>query len=182
MSETNEERAAATAAKARGNSSAPAAEGLDRVRDILFGAQVRDQEERLTQLEDSLRTQFRRELSSMERQLESELGEARERLAAEARERTTGFEGLSTNLDALGESLKQSMQRLSLDVEKRQKALQEDLVQRTERLQEQLERNRITFEKALAEGLADLEERKADRGAIAGLLSEVAQQLQGVEK
>ena len=73
----------------------PQPESLDKVRDILFGSQMRSvesrlqgMEERMRQEQDSMRADFKRQVESLDALIRSEVQGLTERLSAERTRRT----------------------------------------------------------------------------------------------
>jgi hypothetical protein len=156
-------------------------QGIDKVREILFGAQLRDTEARLTRLEESLRSQLRSEISSIERKLETELDALRQQIDTHARERNVGDGELGKRLDDVGKTLAEQLEALGTKLERSQDALRSESVERGKKLEGDVARLEKQLADAFERGFADLDGRKADRGALSALLAELAAQLRDSE-
>jgi hypothetical protein len=150
-------------------------ESLDKVRDILFGgqmraveSQLRGLEERLRQENEALRADLARQTESLDAFIRSEVQILNERLAAERSKRTE-------ELKSLAAEIKEAIRAL----EKRHVDLEEsaNLADATIRDQLMLMGEQLTAE--LARSHQALDSAKTDRTALAGLLTDVAARLGG---
>lgn len=148
-------------------------ESLDKVRDILFGGQMRavesrlqGMEERFQQEHESLRSDFARQVESLDALIRSEVQTLNDRLAAERAKRTE-------ELKALAAEIKEAIRAL----EKRHVRLEEsaNLADATLRDQLLLMGEQLTSE--LARSHQALDSAKTDRTALAGLLTDMAARL-----
>jgi hypothetical protein len=162
----------------------PGAGNLDKVRDILFGGQMRDYERRFQRLDErlaqetaELREEVRRRLSALEqfvkqetesladriRLEQEERADATKELSREARESAKAFEKKSGQLDdQIGKVQRESRQQI-LDLQQR---VSDDL---GARIQDVLAR--------LSRESAELRADKTDRATLAALLTEMAMRL-----
>jgi len=146
-------------------------ESLDKVRDILFGSQMRAVEGRLQGLEERLRGEhealkadFGRQLESLDALIRGEAKALGERLAAERSKRTE-------ELKSLAAELKEAIRAL----EKRHVKLEETTNMADAGLRDQL----LMQAKAAAAELAELRSSKTDSAALSTLLSELAARVGG---
>jgi hypothetical protein len=134
----------------------PQPESLDKVRDILFGGQMRAVESRLQGLEERLRQEnevlradFAKQSEALDAFIRSEVQILGERLAAERTRR-------GEELKSLAAEIKESVRSATLaDAELRDQLL------------------------LLSERLGALDSAKTDRAALAGLLTDMAARLTG---
>ena len=89
-----------------------AGNNLDKIRDILFGAQVRDHERRFTKLEAQLlaeaaqlRTDLKERFAALEQYIRHEVESVTARLKAEEQQRTNAVIHLTTEEHAAGNNL-----------------------------------------------------------------------------
>jgi LPS O-antigen subunit length determinant protein (WzzB/FepE family) len=157
---------------------------VDKIREILFGKQIRDYEARFTRLEESLakesislRETVQRRLDSLEIYVKKEFEAIEQRLRGEREERSEADRQTTRDLDEIAASLRRRIG----DVEDRgasaQRDLREQILVQSQQLRDEI---RTKFEEAAA--LLDrqynlLHTAKADRAAIANLLSEMALRL-----
>ena len=142
----------------------PQPESLDKVRDILFGSQMRSvesrlqgMEERLRQEHESMRADFKRQVESLDAFIRSEVQGLTERLAAERTRRTE-------ELNALAAELKDTIRAL----ERRHVKLEEDASQADAALRDALSRSH-----------QELNYTKTDSTMLAALLNDLAARLGG---
>ena len=161
-------------------------ESLDKVRDILFGGQMRAVETRIHSLEErllreqqALRADFGRQVGELEAFARKELGDLLERLAAERSKR-------NEELKALGSELREAIR----GIEKRHAKLEEAAHQADATLRDQLLlqakatstdlgklSDRLSAE--LARSHQELKSTKTDSAALATLFSDLASRLGG---
>jgi hypothetical protein len=150
-------------------------ESLDKVRDILFGgqmraveSQLRGVEERLRQENEAIRADFSRQVESLDAFIRGEVQILNERLAAERTKR-------GEELKSLGAEIREAIRAL----EKRHVNLEEstNLADATFRDQLLLMGEQLTAE--LSRSHQALDSAKTDRTALAGLLTDMAARLGG---
>jgi len=183
MSSGKVERSTDDAAALTGGEGATPA-SLDKVRDILFGSQMRDVERRFARLEerlvkettdlkddvrrrlDTLEAYIRRENESLEGQIKSERGDrvdAHSGLSNELKETARGFERRATTIDE--------------QHSKGQRELRQQMLEQHQRLSDDLRQKVEEILGTLARTANELRTDKADRATIAALLTEVAMRL-----
>src|SRR5687767_14680602 len=146
-------------------------ESLDKVRDILFGGQMRAVESRLNAAEtrllqgqETVRADLSKQIAQLESTLQKEVQSLGERLAAERTRRTE-------DLKALEASFKEALRAL----EKRHSKLEEAAGMADAELREGLLQLTAEFTRAVQE----LRTQKSDTSAIAGLFADMASRLSG---
>ncbi len=163
-----------------------AAEGgnLDKIRDILFGAQSRDLEKRLTRLEErlakdtaDLRDDIKRRFDTLELYTRSEFEAIAGRLKAEQGERVSTVEGVNRALGDTARSLERQIAQLDEQSVKGQRDLREQILEQSKTLAEDIRRTSESLSAALERSVDTLGHDKADRTAVASLLSEMALRL-----
>ena len=155
---------------------------MDQVRDLLFGQEARAQRAEMDAMRTALSRQIERleakfteRLDRMSDQTSAELRALEESLAEEARARTATDDAVRSELAQTDAALAQSDARAQ-DAEE---ALRQALANEASALREALEAAMSAMSRSLAETKADLEDRKADRVAIAALLRGAADELAG---
>jgi DNA repair exonuclease SbcCD ATPase subunit len=157
---------------------------LDKVRDILFGNQMRDVERRFARLEerlaketadlkedlrkrlDTLEAYMRRESESLEGQIKAERADrvdAHASLANELKDNARAFERRSTSIDEQHSKGQRDLRQQMLEQHQR---LSDDLRQKVEEILATLSRT-----------AQELRTDKTDRATLAALLTEVAMRL-----
>jgi hypothetical protein len=146
---------------------------IDKIRDILFGSNMRDYEQRFSRLEEALKKESsdlrdttRRNLESLEAFVHKELAALEVRLHAEHDERS---EATSSILKKIGELENHEAQA--------KREIRNDLLQQSKELTDAI-RNKGEEVIALLERRSqELQHSKTDRAALAGLFNEVALRL-----
>jgi hypothetical protein len=171
-------------------SSEQGAANVDKIRDILFGSQIKNYEARFARLEDTLARETTELKDTMRRRFESVEGFFRKeaealagRLKAEKEERNEGLKSIARDLKSASDLLTKKVLELDNKTAEEQSGLRQELMQESRKLLEEI-RHKSDNLTALVERRADeLRDRKIDRATLASLLTEVAVQLSedGVE-
>jgi len=159
---------------------------VEKIRDILFGSQMRDYdrrfastEERLARESSNLREDLGRRLLATEQYLRAELETLTGSLRSEERERLPGVRDAMDAVAALNRELSDRVAALADHTAQQQRELRA-LLQETHRtLAEELVRRHEDVSDALRREALDLRGAKADRTAIAAMFAEFAQRLAG---
>ena len=170
------DRASRSCAGAPGN--------VDKIRDILFGTQMRDYESRFARLEETLiketmeiRETSRRRFDQLESYVRKEFETLQSRVKSERDERsdvdTQHARDLKDSTDLLSRRIRDLDDR-SAQVER---DLRNDLLQQARDLTEELRARHEDISTLLEKRFHELREGKTDRAALATLFSEVALRL-----
>jgi DNA repair exonuclease SbcCD ATPase subunit len=153
----------------------PQPESLDKVRDILFGTQMRAVESRLQGLEErlrreheALRADFSKQVESLDAFIRSEVQVLTDRLAAERAKRTEELKSLAAEIKETIRALEKRHVKLEESANMADAALRDQLLQLGERLSADLHRSH-----------QELGSAKTDRTALAALLNDMATRLTG---
>lgn len=159
-------------------------EGIDKVRDILFGAQVRQYEQKFKHLEDliqkeitNLRSETTKSAATLETYVKKEQEALSEQVKNEQSARTESVEELSDKLDRAIKNLEKKMGQLSEKVIAGQRDLQEQILQQSKSLMEEIRSQNSQVSSSLDESVNELRTDKMDRLSFANLLMEVAMRL-----
>ncbi len=181
MSETK--KVAVIPAESNGSAEQGAA-SVDKIRDILFGSQIKNYEARFARLEDALARETTELKETMSRRFESIEGFFRKeaeslsgRLKAEKEERAEALKDIARDLKASSDMLAKKILELDSKTAEEQSGLRQELMQESRKLAEEI-RHRSDSLTTLVERRADeLRDHKLDRAALASLLTEMALQL-----
>lgn len=161
-----------------------AEQNVDKIREILFGGQMRDYQRRFDALESTmttaaerLRQDFSGRIDGLESFVRRELELLGERLSGERRERTEEREKLGADIADNRRRLEESINRLDEQTAHEARSLRAALQEKSAELAELLQHNRDDFNSMLARQANSLEDRKVSREDLASLLSEVALRL-----
>lgn len=162
----------------------PAPESLDKVRDILFGGQMRAVETRLQGLEarllrnqDSLRADFARQVTSLEATLQKEVQGLGERLSAERSRRTEEVKALAAELKDLLKGLEKRHLKLEEASGMADADLREGILQHSKAVTQEIARLSDRLGAELHRSAAELRAEKLNIASLAGLFGEVAAKL-----
>lgn len=182
------ERTPDTLAPAEGDSALTedhaAGNNLDKIRDILFGAQVRDHERRFTKLEAQLlaeaaqlRTDLKERFAAMEQYIRHEVESVTGRLKAEEQQRTDAVSHLTAELHSLAGVLQQTASQLRTQSEQAHRELQDQLHHQATTLAGDFTQRHTALSATLDEAVRQLSHQKTDRASLATLFQELSQRL-----
>ena len=169
--------------------SAPAAEqagvgNVDKIRDILFGSQIREYDSRLTRLEETmvkenadLRDSMKKRLDSLENFVKKELESLQARLKSEREQRSEAAQQLSQELKGLGESLTRKIRELEDQGAEANRGVRQEILQQSNELSEEIRARHEETAAALELRVGELGASKTDRAALASMFTEVAMRL-----
>jgi predicted nucleic acid-binding Zn-ribbon protein len=170
-------------------SSEPPPESLDKVRDILFGGQMRAVESRLQGLEsrllqaqESLRTEFTKQLDALDGTVQKEVHALTERLGTERTKRTEELKGLGAELKEALKHLEQRHLKLEATSGTADAELREGILEHSKAVSAEISRlaERLTSE--LTRSVDELRAEKASLTALASLFSDMASRLNGAAR
>jgi DNA anti-recombination protein RmuC len=182
MKATQEQKAAVEAA-AGGDPLAGGA-SIDKVRDILFGVQMRDYDKRFARLEErllketaDLKDDVKKRLASLEQYVKQELEALGERLSAEHGERVDEAKDLGQQLRETSKAFEKKTASMDDQSAKAQRELRQQLLETQQRLTEEIQQRHHELLEALSRDAGELRDEKADRAALASLFTEMAMRL-----
>lgn len=177
------------AAEPQENGGAPAdatPESLDKVRDILFGGQMRAVETRLQGLEarllrgqESLRTEFTKQLAALDASLQKEAQILGERLQTERAKRSDELKSLSAELKEALRNLEKRHLKLEESTGTADADLREGILQHSKAVSTEISRLSERLSAELARSVQELKAEKAGLVALATLFTEMAARLNG---
>jgi CHASE3 domain sensor protein len=157
---------------------------VDKIRDILFGSQMRDYESRFARLEETLiketleiRESNKRRFDQLESYIRREFETVQTRLKAERDERTDGASQQSRDMKDLGDSLSRRIRDLDDRETNGERALRSDLLQQARDLTDEIRARHDEMASMLDKRVNELRDGKTDRAALATLFNEVALRL-----
>ncbi len=161
-------------------------ESLDKVRDILFGGQMRLVEARLQGLEEriqreqqAIRTDFTRRCAELEANAKKELEALNERLGAERTKRTDDLKALAAECKDAFRTIEKRHAKLEETHAQSDAELRDQLLQVSITTSDEIKQlsDRITAELSLA--VTELESEKLDTVTLSEMLSSMASALVG---
>jgi hypothetical protein len=166
------------------NDTAP--ESLDKVRDILFGGQMRAVESRLQGLEERLmreqatmRSDFTKQIADIDANAKRDSQALAERLAAERTKRTEEMKALATELKELLRSLEKRHVKLEELTGMADAEIRDHILQQSRATTAEIERLSQRVASDLNREVTSLRTDKADVSAIVSVFSDMASRLGG---
>ena len=160
------------------------AANLDKVRDLLFGGQMRDYDRRFASLEDrilkdtsDLRDEVRKRLAAIEALLAREVEALSERIKAEQEDRSAGVSGLGRQLDDTARNFEKKAHQLDEQMSRGLREVRQQLHEQHQQLSDDLKRQADQILERLARESHQLQSDKTDRASLAALLTEMAMRL-----
>jgi phage host-nuclease inhibitor protein Gam len=157
---------------------------VDKIRDILFGTQMRDYESRFARLEETLiketleiRETGRRRHEQLESYIRKEFEAVQARIKTERDERTDNAAALSRELKELGDTLARRIRDLDDRGNNVERELRNDLLQQARDLTEEIRARHEELSSLLEKRVHELRDGKTDRATLASLFTEVALRL-----
>ncbi|HUA19836.1 MAG TPA: hypothetical protein VMU80_10565 [Bryobacteraceae bacterium] len=157
---------------------------VDKIRDILFGTQMRDYEQRFSRLEEALRKESqelrdttRRHLDALEAFVHKELAALEARLNTEREERAEGQTRLTSDLSSTSASIFRKIGEFENQEAQAKREIRNDLLQRSKELSDAIQLKGEELVALLERRSQELQHAKTDRAALASLFSEVSLRL-----
>ena len=185
---------AAAAASLRGDDAAaktsamaaelPVGGHIDKIRDIIFGNQMRDYEKRFGRLEDrllkessELRDELKRRFEQLEAYTRTEFEAIADQLKNEQGERGSAAQALTQELRDLGRTTEKRAAQLDEQAVKNARDLRQQLLDQAKQLSEELRLRVDNLAATLDREAQALRDDKTDRAALAALFTEMAMRL-----
>jgi len=157
---------------------------VDRIRDILFGSQIKNYEARFARLEENLvretvelKETMRRRFESLEGFFKSETEALAARLKAEREERTNAFNSLDRDLKATHDALSRKINELDASTAEADSGLRKELMAESRKLLEELDQRHESLRSLLERRVGELRHAKTDRALLSALFAEIAAQI-----
>jgi len=157
---------------------------LDKVRDILFGAQSREYEKRICRLEEriikessDLRGEIKIRFDALETYIKGEIETLTHAQKTEQGERTEAVKELSRELKDLTGTLDKKAAQLDERVTKTQRDLREQVLDQSKSLSSEIRQKYEELSAALEREARELRNDKTDRSALADMFNELALRL-----
>jgi len=157
---------------------------VDKIRDILFGSQIKNYEARFARLEENLvretvelKETMRRRFESLEGFFKSETEAQAARLKAEHEERTDAFQSLERDLKATQDALSRKIHELDASTAEADSGLRKELMSESRKLLEEISQRHDSLRSLLERRVGELRHEKTDRALLSALLAEIAAQI-----
>ena len=160
------------------------AASIDKVRDILFGNQVREFERRFARLEErilketsDLKADVWNRVSALEEYTKKEMESLTEHLKADHDDRVESDATLSREIKDSAASLTRRITTVDEQLAKSQRELRQQILEQNQRLSDDIRKKMDEVLATLASEAQTLRSDKADRATLAALLTEMAMRL-----
>jgi hypothetical protein len=158
-----------------------AGESVDKIRDILFGHQMRDYEKRFARLEErllreieELREATTKQLESVEAFIKKEAELLNQQLKTEQAQRVDAAKALSKDLESNIRTLSKSLEKKDEKQSKGAQELRQQLLDQNKSLSEQIRKKQQESSRELQNNVSELRTEKVDRSALSQLFVEMA--------
>ena len=162
---------------------------LEKIRDILFGAQVDDFEKKFARLEQRLlketsdsRAETKKRFDSLESFIRKEVESLADRLKGEQEERSDAGKEISRELRETAKALEKKLASLDEQTTRSQRELRQQILDQSKALTEEIRTRIRESATALSKELKELRAEKTDRTALAGLFTDAAMRLTNESK
>jgi len=162
------------------------AANVDKIRDIIFGSQMRDYEKRFNRLEErltadaqSLREDTKKRFDTLEAFLHKEIDALNQRVKAEKSERIDALKDLSRELRETSKAIEKRLAQIEDQLSKETAALRAQILEQSKQLSGEIASKHRALANDLDRETQNLRNEKVDREAMADLLSEFALRLKG---
>lgn len=162
---------------------------IEQIRDIIFGTQMREYNQRFVELEErlinesvALREDLNKRLSALEQYVKKELESLGGNIRGEQQSRAAAVKELAAGQVELSKSTDKRFADAASAVEKAQREQRTQLMEQTKAVRDELHKKASELAANLRREAGDLREVKADRSALAALFAEVAARLTNGDK
>lgn len=159
---------------------------VDKIRDILFGPQIKNYEARFVRLEETLarengqiKDMMARRFESLESFIKKETEALASRLKAERDERNEVAKEIARDLKSTADALTKKINELDNKTAEAQSELRKDLLAESRKLMDELRKRSDDLTALLERRSNELRADKADRSLLAALLADMAMQISG---
>jgi hypothetical protein len=161
---------------------------IDQLRDIIFGGQMREYEQRFTRMEERLakeladvREEVRDRCTALERYVRDEFESITVELRVTQQSRATEERRLSQSIADAAKGAEERIAALSDLVTREHRELRAQLLEQTTTVTEDVQRRHADLLALVERDAAELRDGKADRAVLSALFMEVALRLRGDE-
>ena len=157
---------------------------VEKIRDILFGTQMREYDKRFTRLEDrmqkevgSLKEEFLKSFESLEKYVKKEFEMLNERLEKEQDDRGSAVKKLTEDLKDYSSNLEKKILQTEDKLNKRSRELHEQILTQSKSLSDEIRQKHETVSEALDKEVNELRTDKVERADLSELMMEMAMRL-----
>ncbi len=162
----------------------PEGGNIDKIREILFGVQMRDYEKRFSRLEErllkessDLRDETHRRFDALEMFVKSEFEALTGRLQSEQRSRDEAIQHVSRELQATAQNLEKKLLQFDEQTTRSQRDLRQQILDQSKNLSDEIRQKNAELSTVVEREVAELGHAKTDRATLAALFTEVSLRL-----
>jgi hypothetical protein len=157
---------------------------LEKVRDLLFGVQMRDYDRKFARLEERLaketsdvREDVKKRLASIEQLIRTEIEALSDRIRGEQDERSKAVKELSRQIEETARAFEQKCGQLDDQMARGLREVRQQLHEQGKRLSDDIRQQADDIVARLVRETQELRTDKADRATLAALLNDMAMRL-----
>lgn len=157
---------------------------LEKVRDLLFGNQVRDFDKRFNRLEErlskecvNLREDTKKRLDSLETYFKQEVESLTDGLRGEQSTRDESLKELAQNLQDTTKTLEKKIAQLDEQTNQKQREIRQQILDQSKRLDDEIRQKYETLLSVVERETQELRIDKTDRSTLSALFTQLAMQL-----
>ena len=157
---------------------------MDKIRDILFGGQMRDYEKKFSRLEErmskeivELREEFSKRMTGIESYVKDEVEALLAGIKTERSDREDSCKSLTQDLQLLSKTLEKKIAQLDDQATKGLRDVRQQILDQSKQISEEIRQKQEAMATLLDRETGELREAKVDRSGMAELLTEVALRL-----
>lgn len=157
---------------------------VDKIREILFGGNMRDYDKRFSRLEErmareasDMRSETKRLFDSLETFVKKEFEALSNRLESEQKLRHESVQDVSQELRYTAKALDAKLAQFDTQTTQAQRELREQLLDQSKSLSEEIRRKHDEVSSVLERQVKELNHEKTDRASLSALFTEVALRL-----
>ncbi|TFI50977.1 hypothetical protein BLD44_028760 [Mastigocladus laminosus UU774] len=154
---------------------------LDKVRDILFGGQMRELEKKFTRLEDrlikecaSLRDETKKRLDYLENYIKNEIEAVNSQVKTEQSKREEAITILSEDQKGINLSIERKLSQFDEQTATKTRELREQLLSQSQSLQDDIRQKYEEILALLQQESQEIRAEKTDRSTLAAMFTELA--------
>lgn len=157
---------------------------IDKIRDILFGVQMRESDRKMTKIEEtlfkeieSLRDEMIKRSEALESFMKEEFKSLSERLSSEQMSREDSAKDLSEEIKFLTHNVEKKVSQINEHAAKSESGLREQLLAQSKNMMDDSQKRYAELTSKLEKESSEIRSDKADRAHIAQLFTEMALRL-----
>jgi DNA repair exonuclease SbcCD ATPase subunit len=157
---------------------------IDKIRDILFGNQMRDYDRRFSRLEEriqreqtELKEEIRKRFDSLETYIRNEIDALSDRLKSEQNERGDSLKEINREFKEITQSLEKKASQLDDQMNRNHRDLRQNALDQSKQLMEEIHSKHNSISQSLERAVQELTVDKMERSGLADLFTEMALRL-----